>query len=287
MTNVNALSGGTGYSKALYLDGVQINPAFCMAIYNDEKFSEITGMSYLAFGPIFVPGNDIADVYKDTVQSDKVIQSLYSSKYSMGTSTFDYNLYSIWAITVSSDTISSGIILKWRPLLKSVLVSVANGIISIEGQLNIKTLKDTSMMGAENDNGDITAENTIKDWVVNKISTTEPKTFLYRLLLPIVELNEGLRMGAMTYQAPGGMFMASDLYGEAYTADTGTRIIVTGSYQKSVSIPGGKHSSTDLYNRYHEPVIVLEIKGTMSKAFFEETEYVPIHITGPINTTAG
>ena len=287
MTNVNALSGGTGYSKALYLDGVQINPAFCMAIYNDEQFSEIAGMSYLAFGPIFVPGNDIGDVYVDTVQSDKVIQSLYSSKYSMGTSTFEYNLYSIWAITASSDTISSGIILKWRPLLKSVLVSVANGIISIEGQLNIKTLKDTSMMGAENDNGDISAVSQIKDWVVNKSSTTEPRTFLYRLLLPIVDLNEGLRMGAMTYQAPGGMFMASDLYGEAYTADTGTRIIVTGSYQKSVGIPGGKHSSTDLYNRYHEPVIVLEIKGTMSKAFFEGTEYVPIHITGPINTTVG
>lgn len=135
---------------ALYLDGVEINPAFRLTTLDGTITKSIT---YLAFAPTSI--SNVNNVYTSNLSATVPARSLYTSKYSAGwTSSQVYDLCDVWAI-VANPQYSTITEVYWSKLLKNLIITICGGRLTVEFTVVGSTLLEYVLPVVEGTNNSI------------------------------------------------------------------------------------------------------------------------------------
>jgi hypothetical protein len=123
----------------IFLDGVALNPGFNMVRVNDSQ--KTVGISYLAFAPRALAFDSISTIYTTNLAASSPVRSLYTSKFSSGSTTLPVNdLCDVWAVSVDGNTAT------WKKLLKNFLVTYAAGRLTVEFTISGTALNSGKFM---------------------------------------------------------------------------------------------------------------------------------------------
>lgn len=227
---INTLNDIDG-NPEFFLTGVAINPCFRMTNLSSSRYTN--GVAYLAFAPRSLRAASISSIYTANLASSSVTRTLYTSKFSRGTTDqYVFDLCDIWVTALNG----SGTELEWKPLLTDFLVVCSGGRISVEFYVNGNTMTTGYFMPATSDgnpSSNMTVANTSSAPTVRLVSEPSGSLVLTIPLDPEIANKFTPVNNALTGAS-------SMLYGNANFTDfvdnDGDRHLdITGEYMQSVN----------------------------------------------------
>ena len=243
---INTLGDITG-NPGYFLDGVAINPGFRMEHHNVYGYTD--GVTYLAFGPRGLRTTDISSSYTMNVAGNAVARTLYTSKFSAGTTdAYVSDLCDVWAISLNDGEA------EWKLLLKDFIVVCSGGRLSIEFIVNGSVLDGGYCMPTKQDNATnncVVADpngSAITFDTNSQVLTIPLDPAIANLLQPVY--NSSTQVTAQ-------------LHGRAYYTGSGN-VSVTGQFSQSAACmkydPNHDVSAQTLYT-FYGPYVTINMAG--------------------------